>query len=118
MSAEVYGCEEVSMSSARRKNVKLRRSLKKLPCLACGIMGTDFNPVDPAHVKTFKVSQSDHPANIISLCRQCHMFQHKGWKDFLNWAPHVGTLLCEMGWDISQHPFDKNKLILCHPEVK
>lgn len=75
--------------------------------------------MDPAHVRTFKVTQSDHPANIISLCRECHQMQHKdGWLDFIRYYPHVGQLLLNMGWDLIEDPFRPGRLILSHPEVK
>jgi hypothetical protein len=107
------------MGSAKRKNTKLRKALKDEPCLACGqIPGDSFNPIDPAHVRTFKVTQSDHPSNILSLCRRCHRFQSKGWKAFLNKYPKVRARLEEMGWCIDCHPFDQSKVILTHPEVK
>lgn len=106
------------MSSRKRKNVKLRKALKEESCLACGqTPGDSFNPIDPAHVRTFKVTQSDHPSNILSLCRRCHRFQSKGWKKFLNTFPKVRDRLEEMGWSIDNHPFDSTKVILVHPEV-
>jgi len=102
----------------RSKDKRLRRALKQELCCACGTAGTDFNPVDPAHVRTFKVTQSDHPANIIPLCRHCHRLQHsEGWDSFLRSHPPVLQLLEHMGWEISLHPFQKGKLILSHPEV-
>jgi hypothetical protein len=107
------------MGSEKRKNVKLRRNLKRLPCVACGTMGTDWNPVDPAHIRTFKVTQSDHPANLISLCRECHREQHKdGWFTFLTSHPIVAQTLDRMGWEISEDPFQKGRVILTHREVR
>lgn len=111
--------EEKVLSSRKRKNVKLRRALKQLPCVACGTLGTDWNPVDPAHIRTFKVTQSDHPANVVSLCRDCHKTQHKeGWEAFLANNPVVWDLLLSVGWDITQHPFQAGKLIMAHPEIE
>jgi len=101
------------MTSRKRKNVKLRRELKSLPCVICG-----STPSDPCHVRTFKVTQSDHPANIISMCRTHHQEQHRvGWTEFLDKYPKVTTLLQFMGWEIAWHPFHAGKLIMTHPEV-
>ena len=106
------------MGSSKRKNTILRRSLKKLPCDACGVMGTDFNPIDPCHIRTWKVTQSDHPANVISMCRRCHQWQHNnGWNALFNLRPHIKTLLMEKGWQITKHPF-QDSVILTHPEIK
>lgn len=106
------------MGSAKRKNIKLRRSLKRLPCVACGTMGSDFNPIDPAHIRTFKVTQSDHPANITSLCRLCHNLQHReGWWGLMCAYPGVQEVLTQKGWDISENPFKRGSVILVHPEI-
>lgn len=104
--------------SEKRKDRGVRRAVKSQPCCACGTKGTDWNPVDPAHVKTFKVSQSDHPANLIPLCRTCHSLQHaEGWGYFLSLYGHVGALLLQMGWSITPDPFGTVKVYLEHPEV-
>lgn len=101
------------MPSRKRKDLKLRKALKQEPCAVCGSV-----PSDPCHIKTFKVSQSDHPANIISMCRVHHNEQHKqGWPGFLQKYPAIFMLLIELGWDISRHPFDGGRIILVHPEV-
>lgn len=106
------------MGSQKRKNTKLRRSLKELPCVACGTIGNDFNPCDPAHIRTFKVTQSDHPANLVTLCRMCHTAQHAdGWELFITNNPHVGAILERLGWEFTQHPFQPGKLIMKHPEI-
>ena len=107
------------MSSIKRKNTILRRARKVEPCLACGqVPGNAFNPIDPAHLRTFKVTQSDNPKNIISLCRRCHVDQGKSWGDFLRKHPHVRAHLESIGWEIVNHPFENGKVILVHPEVK
>ena len=105
-------------ASEGRKDRTQRRLTKSQPCCACGTKGTDWNPVDPAHIRTFKVTQSDHPANMIPLCRECHRTQHNdGWDLFLNNNPSAMTLLIQMGWEIDCHPFQPGKLIMNHPEV-
>lgn len=103
--------------SEKRKDRVVRRAVKSNPCCACGTKGDDFNPVDTAHVRTFKVTQCDLAVNQISLCRQCHQFQHKGWRDFLEAYPHVWDLLTSMGWHVVPHPFDSSKVLFSHPEV-
>lgn len=107
------------MSSRKRKNLKLRKSLKEESCLACGqTPGDSFNPIDPAHVRTFKVTQSDHPANIVPLCRRCHNTQHRiGWKKFISNNSKFGFELELRGWVFHLDPFNENRLILTHPEV-
>ena len=99
------------MSSESRKNRELRNELKTKPCVVCGRL-----PSDPCHIKTFKVSQSDHPLNMISLCRMHHIEQHKSWADFLRKYPHVQKLLESMGWEV----IDKvdGGVYLVHPEIK
>ena len=107
------------MGSEKRKNTILRKSMKALSCCACGSRGTDWNPVDPCHVRTFKVTQSDDPANIIPMCRSCHTTQHRdGWDLFLKNNHHVGLLLEEKGWEFSTHPFQPGKLIMTHKDIK
>jgi hypothetical protein len=105
-------------SAESRKDREVRREVKSNPCCACGTRGTDWNPVDPAHIRTFKVTQSDHPANMIPLCRDCHRTQHSdGWAVFLANNQNVAQRLMDLGWDFTDHPFEPGKLILTHPEV-
>lgn len=104
--------------SEARKDRKVRREVKSHPCCACGTRGTDWNPVDPAHIRTFKVTQSDHPANLIPLCRDCHRTQHsEGWAEFIRARPSVGYLLETMGWVFHLDPFNEQRVILVHPEI-
>lgn len=93
-------------------NRKLRRQVKALPCLVCG-----KKPSDPCHVRTYKVTQSDHPANLIPLCRAHHTEQHRSWSEFLERHPRVRRELVRKGWQIINHPFSPLKLIFSHPEV-
>lgn len=105
-------------ASEKRKDRKVRREVKSNPCCACGTKGTDWNPVDPAHIKTFKVSQSDHPANMIPLCRNCHREQHSfGWFLFLANYPHVSFRLSDMGWRMDYDPFADGRIIFTHAEI-
>ena len=101
------------MPSRKRKNVKLRKALKELPCLVCGSL-----PSDPCHLRTFKVTQSDHPANMIPMCRKHHNEQHQiGWKRMIQKYFKLALDIRALGWEITQHPFDQDKVILTHPEV-
>lgn len=104
--------------SEKRKDRVTRRAVKADPCCACLRSGTDWNPVDPAHIRTFKVTQSDHPDNFIPLCRECHQLQHKeGWKTFIATRPNVGWKIQEQRWVFHLDPFNENRLILTHPEI-
>ena len=108
---------KTSRASEGRKDRETRREVKSNPCLACGTRGSDWNPVDPAHIRTFKVTQSDHPANLISLCRTCHKLQHEGWSYFIASYPHVLDKMVEMGWTIWADPFMPDKFHFSHPEI-
>jgi len=100
------------MPSEDRKNRQLRNELKTKPCVACGKV-----PSDAAHIRSFRISQSDHPANVTSLCRKCHQNQHHlGWARFLNLHPHVRKLLESMGWEITEK-LDGVGVYLSHPDV-
>jgi hypothetical protein len=101
-----------------RKDRKVRRATKAEPCCACGTKGSDFNPVDPAHLRTWKVTQSDHPSNMIPLCRECHRLQHReGWLYMIMEFGGVSSAIVERGWNVSVDPFDKKRAILSHPEI-
>lgn len=101
------------MPSRKRKNVKLRKALKEFPCMVCGSV-----PSDPCHIRTFKVSQSDHPENFLSMCRRHHAEQHaRGWKFMIEKYERIANKIREQRWEITPHPFDHNKVILTHPEV-
>jgi len=100
------------MSSVKRKNVILRRSMKELPCTVCG-----KTPSDPCHIRTWKATQSDNPKNLIPMCRVHHQEQHaKGWATFLFKYPQVFELLKGRGWEFD--PKIGGGLHLIHPEVK
>lgn len=105
-------------ASESRKDRKVRRTVKSNPCAACGTKGTDWNPVDPAHIRTFNVTQSDHPSAMIPLCRNCHRMQGaEGWGYFIGCFPHIADLLDSMGWIITPDPFSRTRVVLFHPEV-
>ena len=105
-------------ASEKRKDRYERRKCKANPCCACGTKGTDWNPVDPAHLRSFKVTQSDHPMAFIPLCRDCHRCQHKeGWGYVFAWFPHVADLVVSMGWEITPDPFSPTRVILSHKEI-
>lgn len=78
-----------------KKNLALRRAIKKMPCAACGTR----EGIDPAHIRTWGATGIDSVFNIIPLCRVDHTIQHSiGWKEFCARFPAVGTLLKELGW--------------------
>jgi hypothetical protein len=100
------------MSSRQRKDLKLRKIFKQFPCLVCGIV-----PSDPCHIRTFKVTQSDNPKNIIPMCRAHHQEQHRiGWKAFLEKYEKVKKFLLRMGWEII--PKVGGGVIMSHSEIK
>lgn len=105
-------------ASERRKDRAVRRAVKSQPCRACGAKGTDWNPTDPCHLRSWGVTQSDHPMAMISLCRECHRVQHsEGWGYIFATYPHVEELVRSMGWEIHPDPFSKTRVILSHPEI-
>jgi len=105
--------------SESRKDYNVRKETKAEPCCACGTRGTDWNPVDPAHLRTWNVTQSDHPSAMIPLCRECHKLQHReGWDYMISAFPGVAQAIDERDWTVTPHPFQKGKLILTHPEIK
>lgn len=105
-------------ASEGRKDREVRRSVKSNPCCACGTKGTDWNPVDPAHVRSFGVTQQDHPSGMVPLCRQCHRIQHaEGWGVFISMYPVVAEVLAELGWEVIRDPFSSTRVALRHPEI-
>lgn len=54
--------------------------MKAGACMACGAVNGPYTIIDPAHIRSWKVSQNDEPWNLVSLCRDCHSTQHRhGW---------------------------------------
>lgn len=117
---QAFEAKEKSKGGAAesRKDREVRRAVNSNPCCACGTRGTDWNPVDPAHIRTFKVTQSDHPANMIPLCRECHRLQHsEGWAYMLSAFPGVYRTIHALGWSIALDPFQPGRFIFSHPEI-
>lgn len=105
-------------ASEGRKDREVRRSVKSNPCCACGTKGTDWNPVDPAHLRTWKVTQSDHPQACVPLCREHHRQSHAiGWGEFFSLFPHVREFVEALGWEIHDDPFRAGRVILRHEEI-
>lgn len=94
------------MGSAKRKNTKLRRLIKSGECVACGTPpGNPANPVDPCHIRSFKVSQCDEEWNLICLCRQHHVMQHKhGWMYLMVIYSELRKQIEEKGWVFDRLP--------------
>lgn len=71
-------------------------SARSQPCVACG-----SSPADPAHIRSRGAGGPDEPWNLLSLCRNCHIYQHRsGWKKFSEVFPKVWERLVILGWDI------------------
>ncbi len=79
----------------RKKDVKFRQAIKKMPCVVCGT-----TPSDPAHIVPWNVCGKDEWYSMLPLCRRCHSTQHRtGWRLFLEDKPKLCALLKEMGWN-------------------
>jgi hypothetical protein len=99
-------------ASEKRKDRKTRMAVKAEPCIVCGAKGCD-----PCHIKTFGASQSDHPDNLLPMCRKHHAEQHRlMWGRFIEKHPVVLIALIEKGWDVTRHPFDHSRVVLSHKE--
>ena len=84
------------MQKRYKKNLAIRRAIKKMPCAACGTR----EGVDPAHIKTFGSTGIDSGFNIIPLCRTHHNEQHAcGFKRFALKYMAVAVLLEFLGWE-------------------
>ena len=75
-------------------------------CLACGTMGSDYNPLDPAHwlTKGSRPDLRDDPRNIMTLCRNCHMYEQEGNRiNFAKKYPSVAKWLKDKGWELDKN---------------
>ena len=91
------------MGSAKRKNTRIRRMVKSGDCVACGASGSIYNPIDPAHVRSFKISQNDEPWNLTPLCRKCHTLQHQfGWIYLIVIYSNLARDLEAKGWEFTK----------------
>lgn len=105
--------------SEDRKDRSVRNRVKAGCCSACHAVGTRTNPIDPAHIRTWKVTQSDHPQAMISLCRFHHRESHRiGWGAFFKKFPKVRKQIESMGWEVIDDPFRIGRVILSHKEIK
>lgn len=78
----------------RVKNRKLLDSYHDRSCLACG-----YHRSDPCHIKTLKSGGPDAEFNIVPMCRQHHVEQHKiGWDSMRRKYPRLDTHMALMGW--------------------
>lgn len=67
-----------------------------MSCVACG-----YHKTDRCHIKSKGSGGSWEESNILSLCRRCHVSQHKiGWKRFCEKYPSVEYELYGKGWEI------------------
>lgn len=92
-----------------KKDVRFRREVKKMPCVACG----ETYGIDPCHIRTYGRSGLDEFYNVIPLCRLHHNMQHQiGWFRFCEKFPFVAALLKELGWVF----LDANEKKILHNE--
>ncbi len=86
--------------SEKRKDRSVRRSVKAEPCWCGKEPGDEYNPVDPAHIRSWKVSQCDEPWNLVSQCRRHHRLQEQyGWLYMSQAYTAVANALRERGWE-------------------
>ena len=75
-------------------NAALRRWVKSHPCIVCG-----NSKVDPCHIKSKGSGGPDEGFNLVPMCREHHIMQHKlGWGAYMNRFPEVAVRLRDMGW--------------------
>jgi len=92
--------------SNRKQNKELTNSLHDDYCLACGRRGCD-----PCHIKSKGSGGGDFDWNLLSLCRNHHIEQHKiGWFKFCQKYPKVEKQLISQGW-IFQNVFGVVRLV-------
>lgn len=91
-----------------RKRIVDRKLLDKyhtMPCLICGLFGSD-----PDHIKTKGSGGDDVPNNIVNLCRRHHSERHAiGWSSFVIKYPKMRIELFRRGWQVVEE-FGINKL--------
>jgi hypothetical protein len=78
----------------RKKNLKLRRQIKAMPCVVCGSRNCD-----PCHIAPWGRTQIDSEWNILPMCRLHHSEQHaKNWDRMMEKYPRLKLILSVMGW--------------------
>lgn len=93
---------------SRIKNLKLLEAVRKRNCEGCGKVSTKDNPNQAAHIRSRGAHGDDVEENLLSLCANCHIFQHAyGWKKFLAEKPFLRQTLAQKGWRIAEN----NKLV-------
>lgn len=77
-----------------------------------------MNPIDPCHLRTWKVTQCDKEIAMIPMCRFHHAQSHvMGWGAFFDLFPKVYELVISQGWEVTPDPFQRGRVILSHKEV-
>lgn len=72
-----------------------RNKIRNQRCVACGKCG----PSDPAHIKTKGAGAGNEEWEIMPLCREHHVLQHKiGWKTMCEKFPSILDELDSKGW--------------------
>lgn len=82
-------------TAAQKKHMA---ALRLEGCCACGnMMNTEVH-----HLRTRGSGGSNHPSNLIPLCRGCHTGEpwawHRSRKQFFGKFPHVIKRMFDMGW--------------------
>jgi hypothetical protein len=94
------------MSLSKKKRITNRQLLDTyhgMFCLVCYRC-----PSDPCHIKSVGAGGDDTEDNLIPLCREHHIEQHKiGWVTFVKKYSTLLNILNEMGWVIEGHRLAK-----------
>lgn len=86
--------------SEGRKDRATRRAVKAEPCWCGQMPGDEYNPVDPAHLRSFKVSQCDAEFNLVSQCRRHHREQEAmGWLYMVTTYEKCKAVVSAKGWE-------------------
>ena len=80
------------IKTKRIKNPKLLTQIRSKRCVAC----SKPPPNEAAHIQTKGSGGGDTEDNVFTLCRRCHMTQHRvGFLEFAKLYPAVKTWLNE-----------------------
>lgn len=85
------------MNKRFKINRPLRKQIKALPCVVCGVLGCD-----PCHVATFGARGIEEEWSMIPMCRKHHTEQGDiGWIRMC--AKHLGAraAFIERGWEFN-----------------
>jgi predicted restriction endonuclease len=92
----------------RVEDKKALESMRRRVCVACGA-----RPCDAAHIRSRKAGGPDEEWNLLALCRDHHMEQHRGgWAKFAQRYIEVEMHLKRIGWSFD----DRNRLVRVEDE--